>query len=160
MMYLKKIIPCSLVAILLSCSEVKLPDFDVYAEGQKEVLDALDVFEIDFLKPSIEKRLKLISAYNNAEIKKDQLPRDVLTVLLMNEDDININDDIIKIIDAKIKPFKLKQFNERQSYKTRNYRTPSTQRPYAFNNPQGIEPIDWWESLWKDYQTKESDASD
>ena len=40
MMYLNKIIPCSLVAILLSCSEVKLPDFDVYAEGQKEVLDA------------------------------------------------------------------------------------------------------------------------
>ena len=39
-MYLEKIIPCSLVAILLSCSEVKLPDFDVYAEGQKEVLDA------------------------------------------------------------------------------------------------------------------------
>ncbi len=39
-MYFKKIIPCSLVAILLSCSEVKLPDFDVYAEGQKEVLDA------------------------------------------------------------------------------------------------------------------------
>ena len=41
---------------------------------EKEVLDALDVFEIDFLKPSIEKRLKLISAYNNSEIKKDQLP--------------------------------------------------------------------------------------
>ena len=40
MMYLNKIIPCSLVAILMSCSEVKLPDFDVYAEGQKEVLDA------------------------------------------------------------------------------------------------------------------------
>ena len=38
---------------------------------EKEVLDALDVFEIDFLKPSIEKRLKLISAYNNAEIKKE-----------------------------------------------------------------------------------------
>ena len=63
---------------------------------EKEVLDALDIFEIDFLKPSIEKRLKLISAYNNAEIGKDQLPRDVLTVLLMNEDNINLDDDIIK----------------------------------------------------------------
>ena len=39
-MNLTKIIPCSLVIILLSCSEVKLPDFNVYAEGQKEVLDA------------------------------------------------------------------------------------------------------------------------
>ena len=38
---------------------------------EQEVLDALDIFEIDFLKPSIEKRLKLISAYNNAEIKKE-----------------------------------------------------------------------------------------
>ena len=29
-------------------------------------------------------------------------------------------------------------------------------RPYAFDNPEGIEPIDWWQSLWKDYQTKEN----
>ena len=29
-------------------------------------------------------------------------------------------------------------------------------RPYAFDNPEGIEPIDWWESIWKDYQTKEN----
>jgi len=29
-------------------------------------------------------------------------------------------------------------------------------RPYAFDNPEGIKPIDWWESLWKDYKTKEN----
>ena len=29
-------------------------------------------------------------------------------------------------------------------------------RPYAFDNPEGIEPIDWWQSLWKDYQTTEN----
>jgi iduronate 2-sulfatase len=29
-------------------------------------------------------------------------------------------------------------------------------RPYAFDNPDGIEPIDWWESIWKDYQTIEN----
>ena len=29
-------------------------------------------------------------------------------------------------------------------------------RPYAFNNPKGISPVDWWESLWKDYQSKEN----
>jgi iduronate 2-sulfatase len=29
-------------------------------------------------------------------------------------------------------------------------------RPHAFNNPEGIEPINWWQSLWKDYQTKEN----
>ena len=29
-------------------------------------------------------------------------------------------------------------------------------RPYAFEGPKEIKPIDWWESLWKDYQTKEN----
>ena len=29
-------------------------------------------------------------------------------------------------------------------------------RPYAFEGPSEIKPIDWWESLWKDYQTKEN----
>ena len=29
-------------------------------------------------------------------------------------------------------------------------------RPYAFEGPKKIKPIDWWESLWKDYQTKEN----
>ena len=33
-------------------------------------------------------------------------------------------------------------------------------RPYAFENPEGIEPIDWWQSLWKDYQTKENKESE
>jgi arylsulfatase A-like enzyme len=29
-------------------------------------------------------------------------------------------------------------------------------RPYAFEGPEEIKPIDWWESLWKDYQTNEN----
>ena len=29
-------------------------------------------------------------------------------------------------------------------------------RPYAFEGPKEIKPIDWWESLWKDYQTNEN----
>ena len=29
-------------------------------------------------------------------------------------------------------------------------------RPYAFEGPKEIKPIDWWESLWKDYKTKEN----
>lgn len=29
-------------------------------------------------------------------------------------------------------------------------------RPHAFNNPEDVKPIDWWESLWKDYQSKEN----
>ena len=29
-------------------------------------------------------------------------------------------------------------------------------RPYAFEGPKEIKPIDWWESLWKDYQTIEN----
>ena len=29
-------------------------------------------------------------------------------------------------------------------------------RPYAFKGPKEIKPIDWWESLWRDYKTKEN----
>ena len=29
-------------------------------------------------------------------------------------------------------------------------------RPYAFEGPKEIKPIDWWESLWRDYKTKEN----
>lgn len=63
---------------------------------EKEVLEALDIFQKDFLIPSIDRRLKLISAYKNREITKKTLPRDVLTVLLLNEDNIKLNNNIIK----------------------------------------------------------------
>ena len=46
--------------------------------------------DLHLQKISIEKK------YKNDEIKKEQLPRDVLTILLLNEDKIELSDEIIK----------------------------------------------------------------
>lgn len=62
----------------------------------KEVLKALDKFDRKFLTPSKKRRMKLIKKFKNNEIKKEKLPRDVLTILLMNEDNIDLNNEIIK----------------------------------------------------------------
>ena len=62
----------------------------------KEVLKALDKFDRKFLTPSKKRRMKLIEKFKNNEIKKEKLPRDVLTILLMNEDNIDLNNEIIK----------------------------------------------------------------
>ena len=65
-------------------------------EVNKEVLVALDKFERKFLLPSKVRRQKLIEKFKNNEIAKSELPRDVLTILLLNEDEINLSEDLIK----------------------------------------------------------------
>jgi len=60
------------------------------------VLVALDKFERKFLLPSKVRREKLIERFKNNEIVKSELPRDVLTILLLNEDKINLSEDLIK----------------------------------------------------------------
>ena len=65
-------------------------------EVNKEVLKALEKFDKEFLIPSKQRREKLIKEFKNNKLKKEELPRDVLTILLMNEDNINLNNDLIK----------------------------------------------------------------
>ena len=67
-----------------------------HEEVNKEVIDALKIFEKDFLIPSKKRREKLILKFNNNEIDEDELPRDVLTVLIRNVDNIELNDELIK----------------------------------------------------------------
>lgn len=67
-----------------------------HEEVNQEVKKALDKFELKFLIPSKKRREILIEKYKNDEIKKEQLPRDVLTILLLNEDKIELSDEIIK----------------------------------------------------------------
>jgi cytochrome P450 len=57
---------------------------------------ALNEFEEKFLSPSKKRREKLITKFKNNQIEKNELPRDVLTVLLINEDKISLNEDLIK----------------------------------------------------------------
>jgi len=62
-----------------------------HEEVKNEVRNALKSFDEQFLKPSIERRKNLIKkqAY-------EDLPSDILTVLLMNEDDLNLPYDVLQ----------------------------------------------------------------
>ena len=65
-------------------------------EVNMEVTEALGVFEEKFLIPSKNRRLKILKQFNDNKLDEDDLPRDVLTVLLRNVDGINLDDDLIK----------------------------------------------------------------
>jgi cytochrome P450 len=60
---------------------------------REAVRDSLGKFDEQFLQPSMAHRQMLISQFRAGEIKEDELPRDVLTVLLRNEDGIDLADD-------------------------------------------------------------------
>lgn len=60
---------------------------------RRQVSEALDSFNEEFLQPSMARRLTLLSQFKAGDIDEDALQRDVLTVLLRNEDNIEIADD-------------------------------------------------------------------
>ncbi|ODU15039.1 MAG: cytochrome, partial [Pseudonocardia sp. SCN 72-51] len=61
-----------------------------------EVQQALDDFDATFLQPSITRRRALLAQLEAGEITEDDLPRDVLTALLRNWDELDIDDDILR----------------------------------------------------------------
>ncbi len=61
----------------------------------REVESAREAFNA-FLKPSWQRRARLIQQFESGEIPEDELPRDVLTVLLRNQDNVNLPDDVIE----------------------------------------------------------------
>lgn len=63
---------------------------------RREVLAALERFETQFLAPSIARRQALLRRFEAGEIGEDALPRDVLTVLLQNEDKLELPADLLK----------------------------------------------------------------
>jgi len=60
-----------------------------------EVAEALAAFDQEFLHPSIERRRQLIGRCDSGEAAEDDLPRDVLTVLLRNQDDLELPPDVV-----------------------------------------------------------------
>ncbi len=60
-------------------------------EKAAEIGEALDRFDDDFLMPSVERRMDLMRAG-----KTDSLPRDVLSVLLENEDALHLPHEVIR----------------------------------------------------------------
>ena len=61
-----------------------------------EVRAALEEFDGKFLQPSIAHRERLIAQLARGEIDEDALPRDVLTVLLRNEDRLELPPDLLR----------------------------------------------------------------
>ena len=61
-----------------------------------EVQAALEEFDALFLQPSIERRRRLLEQLGAGEITEDDLPRDVLTALLRNWDELGIDRDVLR----------------------------------------------------------------
>lgn len=65
-------------------------------EVRREVRHALIKFDEDFLKNSIERRQALLADFEQGKIEEADLPRDVLTVLLQNEDRLELPPDLLR----------------------------------------------------------------
>jgi cytochrome P450 len=60
-----------------------------------EVAEALAAFDTEFLAPSVTRRRELLAAVAQGSVEEDDLPRDVLTTLLRNEDDLQLPPDVV-----------------------------------------------------------------
>lgn len=60
-----------------------------------EVVAALAAFDAEFLVPSIDRRRALIASVAAGERDESELPRDVLTTLLRNDDDLHLPPDVV-----------------------------------------------------------------
>lgn len=65
------------------------------AAKEAEVAAALAAFDEEFLAPSIARRRAALDAVAAGELVEDELPRDVLTVLLRNQDDLDLAPDVV-----------------------------------------------------------------
>jgi len=62
---------------------------------EREVEDALAAFDEEFLAPGIAGRVELLNEFKDGRIGEDELPQDVLTVLLRNEDSLHLPHEVI-----------------------------------------------------------------
>ncbi len=65
-------------------------------EVRREVLVALDEFDATFFAPALERRRALLARLAAGEVGEDDLPRDILTVLLRNQDDLELPRDVVR----------------------------------------------------------------
>jgi cytochrome P450 len=62
---------------------------------RQEALTALKRFDETYIQPSIDTRLALLEDLNTGKITEEDLPRDILMVLLRNEDNIDVQRDVL-----------------------------------------------------------------
>ena len=68
---------------------------DVDAKRQ-EVQEKLEAFDREFLEPGIQMRQELLAQFERGEIDESTLPRDVLLVLLRNQDKVPMNRESLR----------------------------------------------------------------
>jgi cytochrome P450 len=66
------------------------------ADLNAEVAAAMQVFDQDFLGPSIERRERLLAEHAAGRVPEEDLPRDVLTALLRNADQLGLDRAMIR----------------------------------------------------------------
>ncbi len=66
------------------------------AAKAREIHDKLELFDAEFLTPGIERRKVLLAQFAAGTIDEEALPRDVLTVLLRNEDNLALTHEVIR----------------------------------------------------------------
>lgn len=72
----------------------------VHATGDKQEIEAdgqaaLREFDEEFLQPSIARRTALLEQFHSGALAEGELPRDVLTTLLRNQDNLVLTPDIV-----------------------------------------------------------------
>ena len=61
-----------------------------------QVAEGLDRFDAQFLQASVERRRRLLDRLRSGELPEAELPPDVLTVLLRNEDDLDLPPEVVR----------------------------------------------------------------
>ncbi|MCY3863554.1 MAG: cytochrome P450 [bacterium] len=65
-------------------------------ELRTEVAEALERWDEEFFAPSLARRTDLFERFVAGEISEDDLPRDVLTVLVRNQDSLDLPRDVVR----------------------------------------------------------------
>ncbi len=67
-----------------------------HAEVRAEVIASLEEFDEAFLTPARERRTKLVDAFESGELTEDDLPRDIMTILLRNREQLQLSDEVFR----------------------------------------------------------------
>ncbi len=63
---------------------------------RREVAEALEQFDEEFLVPSTQRRRTMLAQVASGELAEEDLPKDVLTVLLQGEDELELSREVIR----------------------------------------------------------------
>ena len=63
---------------------------------RNQVLDALEEFDKEFYSDSLNRRKKILKKFECGEINENDLPKDILTILLRNKKKLHLSNDIIR----------------------------------------------------------------